>query len=190
MGGSTRLAYADLERAIAAGDPQLGELLVRYLEQGDPEPGAPEIDLGIAETERVAVEVPAGAVTFDTLKTGLSGYGMRGKNATEKKLARREAFAAAESSPFAPPRLRLGKVLLAIYEQGTPAGRAALLHVFARAPIKWGVWQAMKAIYKLAEARHDAAMFGALACRFDRQQGGAGEIGGGTFMYLKRRAWR
>ncbi|HEY6036678.1 MAG TPA: hypothetical protein VIV58_20515 [Kofleriaceae bacterium] len=188
MGESTRLAYADLERAVAVGDPQLGALIVRYLEQPDPGAGQPEIDQGLGEP--VAVEVPAGAVTFDTLKTGLSGYGMRGKNATEKKLARREAFAAAEGSPFAPPRLRLGKLLLALYEQGAPHGRAALLEVFARAPIKWGVWQGMKAIYKLAEERHDAAMFGALACRFDRQQGGAGEIGGGTFMYLKRRAWR
>jgi hypothetical protein len=182
------LAYADLERAIAVGDPQLGALIVRYLEQPDPNAGEPEIDPGLAEP--VAVEVPAGAVTFDALKSGLSARGMYGKNATEKKLARREAFAAAESSPFAPPRLRLGKMLLALYEQGTPAGRAALLHVFANAPIKWGVWQGMKSIYKLAEQRHDAAMFGALACRFDRQQGGAGEIGGGTFMYLKRRAWR
>jgi hypothetical protein len=26
LGASTRLAFADLERAIAAGDPQLGEL--------------------------------------------------------------------------------------------------------------------------------------------------------------------
>ncbi|MEO6772022.1 MAG: hypothetical protein ABI467_03260 [Kofleriaceae bacterium] len=190
MGESTRLAFADLERAIAVEDPQLGALITRYLDQPDPIAGEPEIDPGLAEAERVAIEVPPGAVTVETLKSGLSGHGMRGKNATEKKLARREAFAAAESSVFAPPRLRLGKVLLALYEQGTPAARAALLHVFARAPIKWGVWQGMKAIYKLSEQRHDAAMFGALACRFDRQQGGAGEIGGGTFMYLKRRAWR
>jgi len=188
LGESTRLAYADLERAIAVGDPQLGALIVRYLEQSDPSAGQPELDVGIQDA--IAVEVPTGALTFEALKTGLSAYGMRGKNATEKKLARREAFAAAEGSPFAPPRLRLGKMLLGLYEQGTPAARAALLEVIARAPIKWGVWQGMKSIYKLAEERHDAALFGALACRFDRQQGGAGEIGGGTFMYLKRRAWR
>ena len=190
LGGSTRLAFGDLERAIAAGDPQLGELIVRYLEQSDPEPGQPEIDQGELAADAVPVDVPTGAVTFATLKSELSTYGMRGKNATEKKLARREAFAAAEGSLFAPPRLRLGKLLLAVYEDGTPAGRAALLHVVAHAPIKWGVWQALKAIYKCAEERHDAAMFGALACRFDRQNTGSGEVSVGTFIYLKRRAWR
>ena len=35
MGESTRLSLADIERAIALRDPQLGELLVRYLGQSD-----------------------------------------------------------------------------------------------------------------------------------------------------------
>ncbi len=53
--------------------------------------------------------------------------------ATERKLARRDAFAAAEGSPFAPPRLRLGKLLIDLHERGDPAGRAALLQVFTEA---------------------------------------------------------
>ncbi|CAN5697058.1 hypothetical protein BH11MYX1_BH11MYX1_37100 [soil metagenome] len=192
MGGSARLEFADLERAIAASDPLLGELIVRYGDQADPEPGLGELDDGTAaddESQPPAIEVPAGAISYATLRYQLGG-GMRGKNATEKKHARREAFAAAESSTFAPPRLRLGKLLLALYERDDAASRAALLHVIAHGALKWGVWQGVKSIYKLAEERHDAAMFGALACRLDRQMSGTGEVSTGTFIYLKRRAWR
>ncbi|HUR29615.1 MAG TPA: hypothetical protein VM509_15605 [Planctomycetota bacterium] len=193
MGESARLLLADIERAIAARDPQLGELIVRYLEQDDPDPGQTELDPHFNEEDETAVEpdVPAGAYTFDRLQREVSEYGLRGKNPTERKLARREAFAAAESSPFAPPRLRLGKILVDLYEAGDPAGRGALLHVFANAKLKWGVWYAAKHIFKRVEETRDPALFGVLAFRFDalpstpRQ-----EIGMGTIIYLRRRAWR
>ncbi|MFT3691895.1 MAG: hypothetical protein QM831_02055 [Kofleriaceae bacterium] len=188
MGEST-IAFVDLERAFAAGDSQLGSLIVRYNEQSDPEPGVDETAVPpIDGDETPEVEVPSGAVTMSTLQYELRG-GMRGKNATEKKLARIEAFQRAEASLFAPPRLRLGKMLLAMYEQNTPLMRGALLEVFANATPRWGVWQGMKAIYKLAEDRSDAAMFGALASRFDQIRRG-GEIGLGTFVYLRKRVWR
>ncbi len=196
MGGSTFLTLGDVERAIAVGDPQLGELLVRYLEQADPEPGRNELeptDDGDDEDDedgaKPEIDVPAGAYTFERLKQSMDG--LSGKNPTERKLARREAFAAAEDSPFAPPRLRLGKILIALYERNDDAGRAALLHVFVHGKLKWGVWQAAKAIYKLAEARHDAALFGVLGYRFDVL--GATpheEIGTPTKVYLRRRVWR
>ena len=80
---------------------------------------------------------------------------MRGKTATERKLARREAWAAAIASPFTPPRLRLGSLLVEVYQQGDAAGRAALAQVFAKGKLGWGVWRAIKTIYKLAEASHD-----------------------------------
>lgn len=187
MGEST-IAFVDLERAYAATDSQLGSLIVRYNEQADPEPGLDETAVPDPDGEHPPVEVPAGAITIGTLQYELRG-GMRGKNATEKKLARLEAFQRAEASLFAPPRLRLGKLLLAMYEQDTPVMRGALLEVFAGATPRWGVWQGMKAIYKLAEDRSDAAMFGALASRFDQIKRG-GEIGLGTFVYLRKRAWR
>src|SRR6185503_17335190 len=97
----------DVERAIAARDPQLGELIVRYLAQSDPEDGRDELsptdDDG--DDEAPAVDVPAGAFTLERLTAALSPRGLAHKTATERKLARREAFAAAEASRFAPPRL-------------------------------------------------------------------------------------
>ncbi|HEY0250702.1 MAG TPA: hypothetical protein VGC41_04215, partial [Kofleriaceae bacterium] len=187
MGEST-IAFVDLERAFAAGDSQLGSLIVRYNEQSDPEPGIDETAVPETTEDPPDVDVPPGAVTMSTLQQDLRS-GLRGKNRTEKKLARVEAFARAETSMFAPPRLRLGKLLLAMYEQNTPVMRGALLEVFANATPRWGVWQGMKTIYKLSEERADAAMFGALASRFDQVKRG-GEIGLGTFVYLRKRAWR
>ncbi|HEX4417415.1 MAG TPA: hypothetical protein VH165_05920 [Kofleriaceae bacterium] len=139
------------------------------------------------------VDVPAGAFTLHRLNAAVSTRGLANKTATERKLARGAAFAAAEASPFAPPRLRLGKLLIDLYERGDPDGRAALLEVFAEGTMKWGVWQAAKAIYKRAEDRHDAALWGVLAFRFDAMRSTryeTSEIGPGTLLYLRRRAWR
>ena len=210
------LTLADIERAIANRDPQLGDILVRYLEQPDPAPGRSELsareddedtddyddDEYDDDGEPIAkpastgdeevVEVPAGAFTKERLQQAI-GYELSNKTATERKLARRDAFTAAEQSPFAPPRLRLGNLLLALYEAGDPQSRAALIEVFARGTMRWGVWKAAKGIYKLAEARHDIALFGVLAFRFDAMTTTPyerGELGIGTLIYLRRRAWR
>lgn len=186
------MTLADVERAIEARDPQLGELLVRYLAQEDPEPGRDELQPTADETSE-PVDVVPGAYTVDRLRGAVSERGLANKNPTEKKLARREAFAAAEGSPFAPPRLRVWPLLTELYTQGDPAARAALLHVFAHAELKWGVWKAAKAIYKRAEELHDAALFGVLAYRFDAMTAtpyAKSEIGPGTLLYLRRRAWR
>ena len=217
------LTLADVEHAIANRDPQLGELLVRYLEQPDPQPGRSELSkrsddgdddyddddydddddedgdgdgdgpVRQDKEEDEVVEVPAGAFTYDRLESAVSQYELSNKNPTERKLARRDAFTTAEASPFAPPRLRLGNILIALYEAGDPASRAALIDVFVRGKMRWGVWKAAKAIYKLAETRHDAAIYGALAFRFDamtQTEYVKSEIGLGTLVYLRRRAWR
>lgn len=184
-----RLMLADLERAIAARDPLLGALLERYLAQDDPEPGYPEVETELED--RPEPDVPAGAYTLQRLRRAMSDDGLAGKSPTEQKLSRVDAFALAEASRFAPPRLRVGKLLVGLYERGEPGDRAALLHVFAHAKIAWGAWQGAKSIYKLAEARFDAAMFGVLAYRCDAMTTTEfAEIGTGTLIYMKRRAWR
>jgi hypothetical protein len=188
------LTLGDVERAIAARDPQLGALVNRYLAQDDPDEGRDELAPSADDDDDApAIDVPGGAITLDRLRAAVSERGLAAKTATERKLARQGAFAAAETSAFAPPRLRIGKLLAALYDQGDPHGRAALLEVFAEGTMKWGVWQAAKAIYKRAEERHDAALFGVLAYRFDQMRATAhasAELGAGTLLYLRRRAWR
>src|SRR5262245_12111249 len=186
------LMLGDVERAIAARDPQLGELIVRYLAQRDPEDGRDELSPTADEDDETAapVDVPPGAVTLERLQAAVSPGGLANRTATERKLARRDSFAAAEASPFAPPRLRLGKILIELYERGDAEGRAALVRVFAEGTMKWGVWQAAKAVYKRAEDRHDLAMFGVLAYRFDAMRAtpfASTELGAGTLLYLRRR---
>lgn len=70
--------------------------------------------------------------------------------------------------------------------------RGVLMHVFANVRIGWGVWRGIKQIYKTAEERFDAEVFGILAWRFDVwfSLSNTGEISGGTYAYLRRRAWR
>lgn len=185
-----QVTFGDVERAARDRDPQLGELVVRYLRQDDPEPGVPE-DHRDDDDEAALPRPPTGAFTMDRLRQATHPSTLRGKTATERKLARREAWQAALASPWTPPRLRLGALLLALDDAGDDAARAALVTIFARAPLNWGAWQAAKTIYKRAEARHDALLFGALACRFDRQWAGPyGEVRTGTVLYLKKRAWR
>jgi hypothetical protein len=187
-----RLELGDLERAIAARDPELGDLLVRYLGQSDPSPGAPEIDPEPFDDDAPdEPDVPAGAYTLDRLRKAMQPSALVNRTGTEQKLARVDAFAAAEASRFAPPRLRVGRLLRALYDRGEPGDRSALARVFADGKLQWGSWQAAKAIYKLAEERHDAEMWGALACRFDIMAATEfADIGTGTLVYLRWRAWR
>src|SRR5689334_280558 len=191
------IAFTDVERAIRDRDPQLGDLLIRYLDQDDPTPGKTELptaaDLDKGDWEYDDPDLPDGAPTLDKLRSQVAEYAMRGKTATERKLARREAWGEAMASPYTPPRLRLGTLLVEVYQQGDAAGRAALAQVFAKGKLGWGVWRAIKTIYKLAEARHDIRMLGVIGCRFDMlgstpKRGN--EIGAGTIIYIRRRVWR
>ena len=189
------VTLGDVERAIAARDPQLGALVVRYLAQHDPEAGHGELApaTGDRDDDAPEIDVPAGAATLARLAAAVSPAGLANQTATERKLTRRAAFAAAEASPFAPPRLRLGTLLIELYERGDPEARAALLQIFAEATMKWGVWQAAKAIYKRAEDSHDLALYGVLAYRFDAMAATPyerGELRSATLIYLRRRAWR
>src|SRR5687767_11970354 len=98
------IAFTDIERAIRDRDPQLGEMLCRYLDQGDPSPGKAELptaaDLDDSRWEWDDPDVPDGAMTVSKLRQLVGESGLRGKTATEKKLARREAWAAAMASPY------------------------------------------------------------------------------------------
>ncbi len=213
------ISFSDLQRAIDGGNSQLPDLLLRYLEQDDPEPGAPEVmtpeQLDARLAERAArrdgasdeddddddedevytdwPSPPGDAFTFYSLRQAVAQYALRRKTATERRIARQEAFAKAVASPHMPPRLKLGDLLIDLYKRGDELGRAALLAVFTQGNLGWGSWKAVKAVYKLAEDNHDFEMFGALAYRFDAMGSVSyrrGEVDLGTFIYLRRRAWR
>ncbi len=204
MSARDLVTFGDLERAARERDPQLGELLVRYLARDDADPGVPEDALDGALADGADPDDPAGAaarpspppgaMTIHRLRQSVNEQVLRGKSATERKLARREAWQAAMASPWMPPRVRLGALLVELYEAGDEPARSALVNVFGEGKLGWGVWQAAKTIYKRAEERHDALLFGVLAHRFDVMHDTGEywktEISPGTVLYLKRRAWR
>lgn len=185
------LLYGDLERAARLRDPNFAALVIRYLEQPDPPPGEPE------ERDDGVPFVVKDDWTLPRLLRAVAPTVLENRSATERKSARREAWESLLASEYFPPRLKLGALLVDLYQAGDEPAVSALLEIFQRARIALGMWRGMKRIYKLAELRHDAAMFGVLAYRFDVLQASAydrsgtnGEVSTATFTYLATRAWR
>ena len=182
------VVFSDLVEAAEQRAPHFARLVCRFLEQPELPPNAPELPPDDATT---APPIPADAWNLPRLLRAISKEALRGKTATERKNARRDAFAATLAAPNPPPRLLLGDLLIALYEDADEPTSAALLEIFAEAKLGLGIWKAMKAILKLAEARHDVATFGVLAARIDGERARpGGEIGAGTLLYMRRRAWR
>ncbi|MCP3099323.1 hypothetical protein LZ198_10620 [Myxococcus sp. K15C18031901] len=178
---SDALTAADLERLAQAESPDLVDAVLTLLNAPEPEP------------EATAKPLPKDAFTFDRLLRSLvqaqARFDPSGRRAASTEAWQR--FLAQKDVPR-PERLALADLLVALYERNTDASRAAVLALVRGAALKFGLWGGLKRIYKLAEARLDAEMFGALAWRFDVARGEtrSHEVSTGTLTYLRRRAWR
>ncbi|MDG4551871.1 MAG: hypothetical protein P9G45_15840 [Candidatus Contendobacter sp.] len=190
MADDRSILFADLEHAAARRDPQFVPWVLEFLAQPDPPAGQPEDP----PDDYQAQPLPPDAWSLERLRQSLNPQAMAGKTADELKTRRLGAWAALLASPNPPPRLKLGQLLLDLYAADDEPARALLLELIPHIPpnaLGWGVWQGIKGIYKQAEQRHDLAMLGALCCRLDVQPVTAGgEISRGTWLYLRRRAWR
>jgi hypothetical protein len=178
MAPSDELSTADLQRLVRAEAPELAEAVTAFLAQPEKPPEKP---------------LPEGAIDFNGLKNLLWQAQAR-RDAQGRRAASREAwqrFLAQKDVPL-PPRFALADLLVALYERNTDASRAALFRLVRDADLQFGLWGGFKRIYKLAEQRHDAEMFGILAWRFDieRHASRTREVSLGTLTYLRRRAWR
>ncbi len=179
MSTSDALSAADLERLVRAEAPELAEAVLAFLEQPEKAPETP---------------LPKDAFTFDKLLQALTQAQAR-YDADDRRTASTEAwqrFQAQKDVPR-PARLALADLLVGLYARDTHASRAALMDIIRRSSLRFGLWGGLKRIYKLAEARHDAEIFGILAWRFDVERGRGGytrEVSAGTLTYLRRRAWR
>ncbi len=181
------ILFDDVRRAADSRSPGLPALILRFLEQDDPNSGEPEVP---EDPERY-FESPPGAVGMSEIAAATTVSALRGKTATERKTARKEIWEAALSGAHPPPRLKLAALLIEMYRAGDAPGHALLLEIMGSVPLIYGPWQAVKTIYKLSEERHDALMFAVLATRFDpRPTLPRNEVSAGTLVYLARRAWR
>ena len=168
----------NLERLAASGSPNLAEVLQQFLQQPDPKPTQP---------------VREGAITLDGFLRLLSiAQGQRSPQHRREKATEAWQRFLAQVEPAPPPRFQLAELLVQLYEQGGDAARAELMEAFRQAPLVFGAWGGIKRIYKLAEERLDAQVFGALAYRFDVEltRSNRREVSRGTLLYLRRRAWR
>jgi len=178
MPNTGALSAADLERLVRAEAPDLAEAILAFMNQADASPDNPP---------------PRDAFTFDKLLQSL-GQAQNRYDSEGRRTASYEAwqrFLSQKDVPR-PARLALADLLVALYERGTGASRATLLELVRTADLRFGLWAGFKRIYKLAEARHDAELFGILAWRFDVERGryATRDVSPGTLTYLRRRAWR
>ncbi|MFY2558825.1 hypothetical protein ACN469_14450 [Corallococcus terminator] len=180
MSTSDALNAADLERLAQAESPDLADAVLALLEQSEPEP-----EEGKAP--------PKDAFTFEKLLRALTQAQARYNSASRREASAEawQRFQAQKDVPQ-PARLALADLLVSLYAKNTDASRAIILELARAADLKFGLWGGLKRIYKLAEANHDAELFGVLAWRFDieRRQAYRHEVSGGTLQYLRRRAWR
>src|SRR5690606_13545581 len=112
--------------------------------------------------------LPQGAIDFQRL-LGLLSQAQSRRRAEHRRAASREAwerFMAQKDVEF-PARFALADLLVALYEKGTDTACATLIQLARDAELRFGLWGGLKRIYKLAEANHDAELFGVLAWRFD-----------------------
>jgi hypothetical protein len=170
--------FSDLQLLARSDSPDLADAVIAFLEQGDPAPKG---------------DPPPNTLTVDGLKAALRDPGLRWKAPAERRKHAQDTWARFLQQPdlTPPPRFRLPELLLSIYQRGSAQGRAALIDIIRRAPLRFGLWAGLKRIYKLAEVRLDAEVFGALAYRFDTERASyRTDVSGGTLVYLRRRAWR
>jgi hypothetical protein len=141
--------FSDLQLLARSDSPDLADAVIAFLEQGDPAPKG---------------DPPPNTLTVDGLKAALRDPGLRWKAPAERRKHAQDTWARFLQQPdlTPPPRFRLPELLLSIYQRGSAQGRAALIDIIRRAPLRFGLWAGLKRIYKLAEVRLDAEVFGAL----------------------------
>ncbi|MBK8185490.1 MAG: hypothetical protein IPK63_22365 [Candidatus Competibacteraceae bacterium] len=190
MADDRSILFADLEYAAARRDPQFVPWTLEFLQQPDPPAGQPEDPADDFQPQ----PLPPDAWSLERLRNTLNPQMQSGKTAEERQALRAGAWAALLATPNPPPRLKLGQLMLDLYAADDEPARALLLALIPQIPEKalgWGVWQGFKSLYKQAEQRHDMAMLGVLCYRLDVQPVTAGgEISRGTWLYMRRRAWR
>ncbi|MER2529161.1 MAG: hypothetical protein ABTR07_14655 [Candidatus Competibacter denitrificans] len=190
MADDRSILFADLEHAAARRDPQFVPWTLEFLKQPDPPAGQPEDPPDDFQPQAL----PPDAWSLERLRNTLNPQAQASKTAEERQAARAGAWAALLASPNPPPRLKLGQLLLDLYAADDEPARALLLELIPQLPasaLGWGVWQGFKNLYKQAEPRHDLAMLGVLCYRLDVQPiTGSNEISRGTWLYMRRRAWR
>lgn len=169
------ITLADLQALAQGQAPDLARAIIHFAEQQDT---VPEV-------------IPEGALTADDFEQLLKRAQRESVDAQRRMkiaLLWRRYLTQTELPPTG--RYLLADFLLELYLHDTEPLRTALVEVARTAPLTRGLWGGLKRIYKLAEERQDALLFGAILGRLESTSYPGTTVTRGTLVYLQRRGWR
>ena len=173
-------SFAHIQRAWSVQDPQLVGMMMALAHQADAAPKQP---------------IPDDELTFERFLSKIFAASFREQDA-EVQFAQRLAMIATleadQGSAPLPERYKLHVLLRALWEDDSPYARVVLIQAIRELPLVYGVWKAIKHIFKAAEAKHDYAMLAVISAKLDlaRAKPQAQGISGATLTYMVLRAWR
>lgn len=170
------LNVAFIETAWKKHDPLLVDYILQLSQQSDPKPDTPP---------------RAEALTFEKFIQFTKSYEFRRKDEDEQKAYRIDTLSQLESESAEvplPERLKLYKILFLLWNDNSAYARWVLIDVIRKVPLKYGLWRALKHIYKASEARNDYQLLGEIAARIDSEY--SHDYTHATKAYMRRRAWR
>ena len=189
MADDRSILFADLEHAAARCDPQFVPWVLEFLAQPDPPAGQPEDP----PDDYQAQPLPPDAWSLDRLRQSLNPQALAGKTDDERQASRTGAWAALLASPNPPPRLRLGQLLLDLYAADDEPARALLLELIPNCRRTPSVGASGKASGHLQTGRTAPRPRHAgrsVLSPGRPNQTGRRDISRGTWLYMRRRAWR
>lgn len=164
----------DLKSLAAGHAPDLAQAIIQFAAQEVPEPE----------------QVPVGAMLpaqFETMLKAAQREPREAQRRMKVALLWRRFLTQADPPPSG--RYLLADFVTGLYDAGGEPTRAALLDLIRTAPLERGLWGAFKRIFKRAEERQDALIFGAVLARIESSQH-TSVVTRGTLVYLQRRGFR
>ena len=172
------LSLSDIERAWELKDPNLVDTIIALAKQDDPEHEQP-----------LRVE----ALTFNRFIRVIFSRDFQQKSYDEKKNYRIEQLRLLEKDDAEVPlaeRLKLHSIIILLWSDDSHYARSVLVEVIRRVPMVFGVWRALKHIYKASELTNDFQLLAEVSARCDSASPSSFELSTGTMIYMRRRAWR
>jgi hypothetical protein len=174
MQNQVDITFDDLKALARGYAPDLAQSIIHFAEQEQPEPEA----------------VPEGALTVIEFEAQLKVANREYPEANRRmKIALLWRRFLRQQDPAPDGRYLLADYLVELYLKNEPPLRDMLVELVAQAPLVRGLWGGIKRIYKLAEARQDALIFGAITARINAEHSSQA-VSRGTMVYLQRRMWR
>lgn len=177
----SRMMYTlhDIQQAWQQQDPLLVDYLVSLLDQPEAIPKQP-LPAEILTFQRFLEEILSATFRAQPDEVQLS-----------ERLAKLAILESSQTHPL-PDRFKLHVILLSLWADPNPYARYVLMQAIRRLPLVYGVWKAIKLIFKQAEQRNDYAMLGLIAAQLDMQRHAspAYAVSAATKTYMQLRAWR